>query len=114
VSQSHQHLRNEFWEKGTGYGTGRLNQAMNVNEEIRKQRAQEEDYSARLFRTLSAWILPSSSPTAGSTDSSLLSDLLQLIKSSLLISVVKTYLSNDAGNLFTFQVTCSILHLNFD
>lgn len=71
---------------------------MNVNEAIRKQRAQEENYSVRLFRTLSAWILPSSSTTSVSTDSSLLSDLLQLIKSSQLIPVVKTYLSNDAGN----------------
>lgn len=88
----------QYWAKGTGFGTGSTAQTWDVDGAIQRQRQQEEQATS-LLHTLAAYIYPSTgAQSAACTNGSTLpSKLLDIIQSSHLIPAICSYLRNDSG-----------------
>jgi len=91
----------QYWAKGTGFGTGSTAQTWDLDGAMHRQRQQEEQATC-LLHTLAAYISPVSPDQSSSPPVSLPSDLLSIIQSSHLVAAICSYLRNDSGNSLFF------------
>ena len=98
VSGGSQQHQQQYWAKGTGFGTGSTAQTWDLDGAMHRQRQQEEQATC-LLHTLSAYIHPVSPDQLGSPPAPLPTDLLSIFQSSHLVAAICSYLRNDSGNL---------------
>lgn len=110
VSDDKSHI---YWAKGTGFGTGSIQQSWNVEQALLKQKSEEEHVTV-LLQVLSGYINPCEdlSPSAeqnadimkcneptkttDSTNGELPGSLFDLLQKSCLIPALSSYLRNDS------------------
>jgi len=95
VSGGSQQHQQQYWAKGTGFGTGSTAQTWDLDGAMHRQRQQEEQATC-LLHTLSAYIHPVSPDQLGSPPAPLPTDLLSIIQSSHLVTAICSYLRNDS------------------
>jgi len=87
----------QFWAKGTGYGSGSITQSWDADGAIQRQKYLEEQ-AVCLFRSLAAFIHPSCSLVSLTNPVLLPVELMGLIQYSHLIPAICSYLRNDSSN----------------
>lgn len=111
VTSQSQLQQQQYWAKGTGFGTGSTAQTWDLDGAMQRQRQQEEQATC-LLHTLAAYVHPSCTPAAltppGCTRSQILPvELLNIVLASHLVAAICSYLRNDSG-AFRF-----LLHFRF-
>lgn len=91
----------QFWAKGTGYGSGSTTQSWDVDEAMQRQKYFDEQ-AVCLIRLLAAFIHPSCSPVSLINPVLLPVELMSVIQSSHLIPALCSYLRNDSSNYIFF------------
>lgn len=103
-----QQNQQQYWAKGTGFGTGSTAQTWDLDGAMQRQRQQEEQATC-LLHTLAAYVHPSV-PTGLFSDSSMTSsptlpsELLNIVLASHLVAAICSYLRNDSGNPFLISI----------
>ena len=100
--QQQQTPQQQYWAKGTGFGTGSTAQTWDLDGAMMRQKQQEEQATC-LLHALAAYICPASPPaTFTQPDTahapSLPNELLDIIQNSHLVPAICSYLRNDSGN----------------
>lgn len=103
VTSQSQLQQQQYWAKGTGFGTGSTAQTWDLDGAMQRQRQQEEQATC-LLHTLAAYVHPSCSPVAstqaGCSRSQILPvELLNIVLASHLVAAICSYLRNDSGGL---------------
>ncbi|KAI9556663.1 hypothetical protein GHT06_016453 [Daphnia sinensis] len=100
VTSQSQLQQQQYWAKGTGFGTGSTAQTWDLDGAMQRQRQQEEQATC-LLHTLAAYVHPSCTPAAvtqpGCSRSQILpAELLNIVLSSHLVAAICSYLRNDS------------------
>jgi len=91
AQQQQQQTGQQYWAKGTGFGTGSTAQTWDLDGAMHRQRQQEEQATC-LLQTLAAYIYPQK----GQHQVELPVELLTIVQSSHLVSAICSYLRNDS------------------